>query len=134
MDRIECLSHGASRRHLHPRAACDVFFDGGCPVCRREINWYAGLNGGEAIRWIDISGDISRISGLPDGVTQDELMRRFTIRRRDGAVVSGGAGFIAVWRALAITRPLGIAVDHAVGRWIAERAYRIFLRIRMLWR
>lgn len=92
------------------------------------------MRGGDAIEWIDISGDLDGISGLPEGVDKDALLSRFTIRRRDGAVVSGGAGFIAVWRALALTRVLGLITDHGAGRWIAERAYRVFLRIRTLWR
>lgn len=134
MEQTDLTLPKAARRGRDPRGASDVFFDGGCPVCRREIGWYAGLRGGETIRWVDISGDLAGISGLPVGVSQEALLRRFTIRRHDGAVVSGGAGFIAVWRALALTRPLGLAVDHAAGRWLAERAYRLFLRIRMLWR
>ena len=32
-----------------------VLFDGGCPMCSREIAHYRRLGGAEAIDWIDIA-------------------------------------------------------------------------------
>lgn len=119
---------------VDPRAAARVFFDGGCPVCRREIGWYTGMPGGTAVEWIDISASDEVPSGLPEGTTIAGLLRRFTIARHDGRVVSGGPGFIALWRALGPTRWLGRCLDHAAGRWAGEVAYRGFLKIRPLWR
>lgn len=117
-----------------PRAAACVFFDGGCPVCRREIGWYQNMRGGETIDWVDISGRLEAPEGLPPEVTVMDLMRRFTILRRDGEMVSGGAAFIAVWRALTSLRWLGRLADHPPGVWLGERLYRLFLRLRKLWR
>lgn len=117
-----------------PRAAAKVYYDGGCPVCRREIGWYQTMRGGERIKWLDIAARDSVPEGLPEGTTLDDLMRRFTITRVDGTTVSGGAGFIALWRALGPTRWLGRVTDHAVGIWLGERFYRGFLRLRKLWR
>lgn len=117
-----------------PRAAARVFYDGGCPVCRREIGWYRNMRGGDAVEWLDIDATQSLPDGLPSGTTRDDLMRRFTITRRDGATVSGGAGFIALWRALGPLRWLGRIADHPPGVWLGERFYRGFLRLRGLWR
>ncbi|MFK7943283.1 MAG: DUF393 domain-containing protein [Paracoccaceae bacterium] len=117
-----------------PRAAARVFYDGGCPVCRREIGWYTAMPGGEQIEWLDISIKPDVPEGLPSGTTTDDLMRRFTIARHDGAIVSGGPGFIALWRGLGPLRWLGRLTDHAPGRWAGEVAYRCFLRLRRLWR
>ncbi len=116
-----------------PRAAARVFFDGGCPVCSREIGWYEHMRGGEVVEWIDIS-DGGVPAGLPPSTRNEDLMRRFTIARHDGQVVSGGPGFIALWRALGPLRWLGLLADNAVGRTAGEIAYRAFLRIRTLWR
>lgn len=116
------------------RAASRVYFDGGCPVCRREIGWYQGMRGGREIEWIDIAPDTVDQTLLPPQSTREDLLRRFTITRADGETVSGGPGFISLWRALPALRWLGLAADHWAGRWVAERAYRVFLRIRALWR
>ena len=92
------------------------------------------MRGGDGIAWLDISVAEAVPEGLPPGTTVADLMRRFTIARHDGAVVSGGPGFIALWRGLGPLRWLGLVTDHAPGRWLGERAYRMFLRIRTLWR
>ncbi|MEM1298523.1 MAG: DUF393 domain-containing protein [Pseudomonadota bacterium] len=117
-----------------PRAATQVFYDGGCPVCSREIGWYRNMRGGDDVLWLDISEAVTVPEGLPPGMTIDDLMRRFTIKRRDGEVVSGGPGFIALWRALGPLRVLGRLTDHKLGRTLGEIAYRGFLKIRTLWR
>jgi len=112
-----------------PRAADTVYFDGGCPVCTREIGWYRTMRGGERIAWIDIAN-----GPTPQGVDRETLLKRFTIRRQDGAVVSGGPAFIALWRGLGPLRLLGRAMDFALFRTAAEVAYRGFLKLRSLWR
>ncbi|MEM0988081.1 MAG: DUF393 domain-containing protein [Pseudomonadota bacterium] len=119
---------------LDARAAARVFFDGGCPVCRREIGWYQKMRGGDAIEWVDVDASETVPAGLPSDITRDDLLKRFTIVRRDGAVVSGGPGFIALWRGLGPTRFLGRLTDHRIGAFLGERAYRFFLRVRKLWR
>lgn len=116
-----------------PRAAAAVFHDGGCPVCRREIGWYRGMTGAGAVEWVDVSvPDLP--PSAPPGMDRESLLRRFTIRRRDGAVVDGAQGFVALWRALGPTRWLGILCDRWPLVQIAEIAYRLFLRVRIAWR
>ena len=115
-----------------PRAATRVYYDGGCPLCRREIGWYLGRRGADMIEWVDISGD-ERIDG-PAGLTSDDLMRRFTVERRDGMTARGAAGFVAVWRALPGTAVIGRLLDNRLSVWFGERIYRLMLMVRPLWR
>lgn len=111
------------------RAARRVYYDGGCPVCRREIAWYRSRRGGEGVDWVDLTNTV-----LPPGLDRAAMMKRFTVERADGAVVSGAAGFVALWRALPATGVLGRIVDNHIAIWILERAYRGFLGIRGMWR
>lgn len=115
-----------------PRAATRVYYDGGCPLCRREIGWYLNRRGADAIDWVDVSGDAA-FEG-PKGLTRDDLMRRFTVERSDGATARGAAGFIAVWRALPGTALAGRLLDNRVTVWFGERVYRLMLKVRPLWR
>lgn len=123
-------SGGAS---ADPRAAAEIFYDGGCPVCRREIRWYQGLRGGSDMRWTDVT-DPATVARFPDGFDQARLLKRFTVRRADGAVMVGAGGFVSIWRGLNAFRWLGRAMDNRVGVWIGDRAYWAFLRLRRLWR
>lgn len=112
-----------------PRAAGVVYFDGGCPLCRREIGVYRELKGADAVEWRDISD-----GPVPDGFDREALLGRFTVRRRDGNHADGAAGFVALWRALAPTRVAGRILDRQPFLAIGEVLYRLFLKLRPLWR
>lgn len=115
-----------------PRAAIRVFFDGGCPLCRKEIGWYRGKRGAEQIDWVDVSGDAE--IAVPEGLTRQDLMLRFTVQRRDGVTARGASGFVAVWRALPGTAGIARWLDNPVIVGIAEMVYRGMLKVRPLWR
>ncbi len=48
----------------------------------------------------------------------------------DGRIVSGAAAFAAMWRAIPLLRPLGLAAKTPWVLALLERAYRAFLRVR----
>lgn len=127
----DVLSRPADAATSDTRGASVVWYDGACPVCRREIGWYARLDGAEAVRWIDVADPSAE---LPGGYDRAALLARFTVRRRDGAVVSGAPAFIAVWRALGPTRLLGRLTDREPFRALGGVLYRAFLTLRRLWR
>ena len=101
-----------------------VWFDGGCPLCRREIALMRRLDRKGAIDFIDLeSGDVD----CP--VDRADLLRRFHARE-NGQVVSGAAAFAAMWRAIPRLRPLGLAARSPLVLAGLERLYVAFLRIR----
>lgn len=112
-----------------PRAAAEVYYDGGCPVCRREIGMYRGMTGADQVSWVDVS-----TAPPPPGHSREALLNRFTVRRRDGRTATGARGFVALWRALPRTRAIGVAFDRWPFLPLGEFAYRLFLRLRRLWR
>ncbi len=117
---------------IDPRAATRVFYDGGCPLCRREIAWYMGRTGAERIDWVDVSNNAP--VQKPDGLSREDLMLRFTVQRRDGVTARGAAGFVAVWRALPHTAFVARLADNRLIVGIGELLYRFTLKVRPLWR
>jgi predicted DCC family thiol-disulfide oxidoreductase YuxK len=103
-----------------------IYFDGSCPLCRREIALYQGLIAREALQWIDVS------AGLPlgEGLSCDAAMRRFHVRESGGRLLSGGAAFARLWRALPGWRVLGWCVAWPPLSWLLELTYRAFLPLR----
>ncbi|MDX2265261.1 MAG: DUF393 domain-containing protein [Hyphomicrobiales bacterium] len=105
-----------------------VLFDGACPLCRREINFYRRLSGAERLDWIDIS------TAPPGedvcGVNARDAMARFHVVRADGTPLSGAAAFMEVWRNLRLFKPLAFVFGNRAGVWLLERLYRGFLRVR----
>ena len=102
-----------------------VWYDGACPLCRREISGMRKLDRRGAIEFVDVS------EGAPENcpLSQEELLARFHARE-NGRTLSGAAAFAAMWRAIPLLRPLGEAARFPPLLWLLERLYRQFLRIR----
>lgn len=100
-----------------------VWYDGGCPLCRREIAAMQRLDRRRRIRFVDVSGD----GACP--INRRELLARFHARE-DGRLLSGAAAFAAMWRQIPLLRPLGLLARVPWVLAILERAYVAFLRLR----
>lgn len=109
-------------------AAVEVFYDGSCPLCIREIGFYQRCNGADAINWVDVS-DPQNADVLAD-LDREDAMARFHIRSSDGALISGAEAFAGLWKALPGWKTAG-AVAGAWGvRHVLEVGYRGFLIFR----
>ena len=60
-----------------------------------------------------------------------ELLARFHAEE-NGKVMSGAEAFAAVWRAIPLLRPLGLAFRGRLALALLDRLYRAFLRARPL--
>ena len=101
-----------------------VWFDGGCPLCRREIALMRRLDRQAAITFVDVAeGD----AACP--IDRAALLARFHALE-DGTMLSGAAAFAAMWRAIPRLRPLGIAARNPLVLSGLERLYGLFLRVR----
>lgn len=100
-----------------------VWHDGACPLCRREI---------ALIRRLDRRGRIDFIDATWATCPLDRaaMLARFHAREEGGPIVSGAAAFAAMWRAVPLLRPLGLAARHPAILALLERLYRRFLRVR----
>ena len=115
-----------------PLAARSVYFDGGCPLCSREIALYQRLGAeGGAVSFVNIMG---ADCALPYGLNEDLALKRLHVTRADGTLVSGAEAFIALWRATPRFKLAGRLASIPPLPWLLERGYRGFLVIRPLWR
>ena len=75
-----------------------VFFDGSCPICTKEIDFYRKRNGAEFLSWIDVSDKDAEIAST--NRSRQELLARFHVMRSDGKLISGGKAFAELWTSL----------------------------------
>ncbi len=78
----------------------------------------------QAISFVDVT---SENSVCP--IDPQELLARFHAQE-NGVMLSGAAAFAAMWRAIPVLRPLGLAARN---RWVLaglERLYLVFLKHR----
>lgn len=111
---------------------CTVYFDGGCPLCAKEIATYQKWQGADQIAWVDASQ--CQDSDLGPQLNRDTAMARLHVRNADGDLIGGAAAFVEMWKhlpklawltPLLATRPMIVLLDLL---------YAAFLKIRPLWR
>ncbi len=108
--------------------ALKVFYDGACPLCRREIDFYRRRRGADVVEWCDVS-QTNRAAVAP-GLDRDAALARFHVQRRDGSLVSGGDAFRALWMALPVFRPFARVLGLPGLRTLVNVAYDRFLSLR----
>ena len=106
-----------------------VYYDGACPVCRREIGFYQKRTGG-SVSYCDVA---TEACPAPD-LDREEALKRFHVRLPDGALVSGAAAFLALWRATPGFRLPARLLSARPVVALLDVAYKGFLRLRRLWR
>jgi predicted DCC family thiol-disulfide oxidoreductase YuxK len=108
----------------------EVFFDGDCPLCTREIDLLRRLDRSGRIRFTDIAAPGFDPAAL--GTSMDALMARIHGRLPDGSWIEGVEVFRRLYAAVgfgplvALTRIPG--VSHAL-----DAAYAVFAKNRLRW-
>ena len=102
-----------------------VWHDGGCPLCRREIALMRRLDRRGAIEFVDVTQ--AKSAACP--IAPADLLARFHASE-DGQLLSGAAAFAAMWRAIPLLRPIGLAARAPWLLALLERLYVSFLRFR----
>ncbi len=108
----------------------EVFFDGECPLCRKEIAFVRRLDRHSRVHFTDIASPT--FDPATTGRSHDELMARIHARRADGSLVEGVEVFRLMYAAtafapvVALTRLPGVsqALDAAY-RWFAKNRLRL---------
>jgi demethoxyubiquinone hydroxylase (CLK1/Coq7/Cat5 family)/predicted DCC family thiol-disulfide oxidoreductase YuxK len=108
-----------------------VLYDGGCPLCRREIAHVKGLaqrQGDNALCFLDISaGGDGYATYAADRAT---LLARFHVQQADGSRLDGARAFVAMWSRLPGWRWLARLARLPGMLTVLEIAYRGFLLVR----
>jgi predicted DCC family thiol-disulfide oxidoreductase YuxK len=89
--------------------AFTAYFDGGCPLCSKEIAHYRRIDRAGAIHWVDITDDGGAMAEA--GIDRTDAMRRIHAKETDGSILSGVPAFVAIWRRLPGYRRLAALVQ-----------------------
>jgi len=109
-------------------ARLTLFYDGDCPLCRREVDWYRRRDRAGRIAWADISGDARPLLGT--GLAHRQALSRLYARLPNGRIVGGARAFLAVWRELPGLRLPARVLALPPFVWLLELGYRGFLLVR----
>ena len=109
-----------------------VYFDGGCPVCSREIAAYRRQTGAQNCVWVDASSCPE--PSLGSDLSTRDAMARFHVRRADGQLVVGMRAFALLWLELPRMAWAGRVASMGPMPLLLDGVYRVFLALRPLWR
>ena len=101
-----------------------VLYDGGCPLCRREIAHYQRLDQQHRIDWLDIVAEPARLDEF--GIAMTDAMQVLHVRDIEGRWHRGVAGFKVIWRELPGWRWLGKLVQLLHLTPLLDWGYRHF--------
>jgi predicted DCC family thiol-disulfide oxidoreductase YuxK len=106
----------------------EVFFDGHCPICTREINLLRRLDRHSLIKFTDIT-DEGFDGPKTINLTYNELMASIHGRLSDGTVIEGMEVFRQLY-ARTVFKPL-VSLTRLPGlSWLLDRSYSLFAWLR----
>ncbi len=103
----------------------EVFFDGQCPLCRREIDMIRRKDKHQAL----LLTDIAAADFQPQGRSLDQLMREIHGRTPDGEYVTGVEVFRQIYQRIGFGR-LVTPTRLPVIRQVLDLFYRFFAYLR----
>lgn len=108
----------------------EVFYDGDCPLCSKEINFLRRLDSDNKIQFTDIADPYFNLSII--NKTMNELMDHIHGRLPDGSIIEGVEVFRQLYGAVGFG-PL-VAVSRLPGiSHILDLCYHIFAKNRLKW-
>ena len=106
----------------------ELFYDGDCPLCEKEIRVLKFLDRKSAIQFVDIAG--TGFDPAQYGPSMDDFMREIHARRPDGKFVTGMEAFRGVYNLLGLGL-LSRATLIPGLKQTFDAAYRLFARNRL---
>ena len=106
----------------------EVFYDGACPLCMREIRMLRGRDRRRRLRFVDIAADGFDPAAL--GVTWELLMDRIHGRLPDGTLVEGVEVFLRAYAAVGFGPVVAVARLPGV-KQLLDLAYHAFAKNRL---
>ena len=102
----------------------EVFFDGKCGLCSKEIAYYQNIAPSGIFAWMDIATDASPLAAHQ--ISQADALRHLHVRDAAGDWHIGAAAFLVIWQQLRYWRFLAVLVGLPIIRQIAAMVYNRF--------
>ena len=102
----------------------EVFFDGKCGLCSKEISYYKSIAPCDVFDWRDIATDPTPLTAY--GISQADALRHLHVKDADGQFHIGAAAFLVIWRELRYWKCLAVVVGLPIIRHVSVPVYNWF--------
>jgi len=107
-----------------------VFYDGNCPVCRREIGHYRRLEREDSpIRWYNVHTNPKALAKY--ALSLEESLALFHVYDGQGQKYTGVSGFDELWQRLPYFNRIAFILRVPILRPLLDRLYAIFAKRRL---
>lgn len=106
----------------------DVFYDGKCGLCSKEITYYRRIAADAVFNWLDIANDPAPLQQYH--ILQSDALRQLHVRDAKGDWHIGADAFIVIWRKLRYWRVLAVLVGLPGVKQLARFIYNRFANYR----
>lgn len=104
-----------------------MLFDGGCPLCSKEVAHYRRMDKTGEVKWADINANPEILAQY--GIGYEAAMRYLHVID-NGKIVVGVPAFAVIWEQLPYYRQLVRIISLPGVMAILDRLYRIFAKKR----
>jgi predicted DCC family thiol-disulfide oxidoreductase YuxK len=106
----------------------DVFYDGKCGLCNKEITYYRRIAPDAVFNWLDIANDPAPLQQYH--ISQSDALRQLHVRDAKGDWHIGADAFIVIWRKLRYWWILAVLVGLPGVKQLARLIYNRFANYR----
>ena len=105
-----------------------VFYDGNCPICKKEINTYKRLSIDKNIKWYDISKD----KDIPKVInkTQEDCLKILHVSDDNDNLKTAVDAFIEIWKKTSYFRHLVPLIQFPPTKLVANYFYKVYAKYR----
>jgi predicted DCC family thiol-disulfide oxidoreductase YuxK len=105
-----------------------VYFDGLCPLCSKEIDYYRTKKGAERSSWLDITA--TGFDARAEGLDPDKIHAVFHVKTREGAILTGVDAFIEIWKTIPALKSWVTVSGVPGAKPVMKLGYTLFARVR----
>jgi len=108
----------------------NVYYDGACHLCSREVAAYLAADSENTLRAVDISA--ADFDAQAEGLNKLRANKYFHVKTADGRVLEGVEAFSAIWDTLGVFKRINWVSKTKFGKPVMNFFYKIFAEIRPL--
>ena len=108
-----------------------VYYDGSCPSCVKDRQWYEKLagRGGEQVQWVDITGRDEMLRER--GIQPEDALMELHVEDGQGDVHRELDAYILLMSRVLVLKPLAWLIGLPGVRGLLARLYRRWVRQRL---
>ena len=105
-----------------------VFYDGGCILCSKEIAYYKKKDLGKKIDFIDITDNTFNCENY--SLDREKIFEKFHVLDSKGEIKTGVEAFCSIWETLNLFKFMQFIKTTWLGETVLKLGYNTFLKVR----